>query len=347
MKNATKADVGIIAALPVELDAVLSFLPNKERFTYEQADNRTYYRGDLETVDGSKLQVVTTLLPSMGNVSSALAASDLIRLWEPTNLLVVGIAGGARSDEQSFGDILVADKIVYYEPQKIRPTGPELRHRSLEADARLYDRALNLRSENWWRNVPSSVLPISASEFSPKVHFGPLASGEKVIADIETIHGLQLHIAKLIGVEMESAGVASAAFSAAKDIGFLAVRAISDFADRSKDDRWHRGAAYSAAAWAFELLRCGAVSPHTALRPIKPVSLVPKAFDRIALLDEITGRLDIEGFKTLCFVLGVDVDELPGSKKSAQVRELLLHFERQKQITEFWQVWETFKATKY
>ena len=31
-------------------------------------------------------------------------------------------------------------------------------------------------------------------------------------------------------------------------------------------------------------------------------------------------------------VLGVDVDELPGEKKSARVRELILLFERRKQI---------------
>ncbi|NTW88361.1 MAG: 5'-methylthioadenosine/S-adenosylhomocysteine nucleosidase [Desulfobulbaceae bacterium] len=146
--------------------------------------------------------------------------------------MVIGIAGGTRSDEQSLGDVLVADKIVYYEPQKIRADGQELRHRSLEADARLYDRALNLRSDNWWNSIPSGAIPTSLSSYSPKVHFGPLASGEKVIADIDKINRLRNHIPKLVGVEMESVGVASAAFSAAKQIDFSAVRAISDFAKK-------------------------------------------------------------------------------------------------------------------
>lgn len=347
MHDQTKADVGIIAALQVELDAILSFMPDNTRVTFEQSDNRTYYRGEVKTSNGKKLQVVTTLLPSMGNVSSALAASDLIRLWGPSKVFVVGIAGGTRSTEQSLGDILVADKIVHYEPQKIRPDGPELRHRILEADPLLYDRALNLQTDDWWKNIPVDVLPDASFDYSPKVHFGPLASGEKVIADIATIQGLQRHIAKLVGVEMESAGVASAAFGAAKHIGFLTVRAISDFADKKKDDRWRKGAAYSAAAWAFELLRSGAVSPQTIIRPLKPVSFVPKALDRLAMLDDITDRLDIEGFKTLCFILGVDIDEMPGNKKSAKVRELLMYFERRKQLSEFSQVWVNFKESKY
>ncbi|NTW88362.1 MAG: 5'-methylthioadenosine/S-adenosylhomocysteine nucleosidase [Desulfobulbaceae bacterium] len=79
MSNQTKAVVGIIAALPVELDAILSNLPS-ECITFEKADNRTYYRGQLTTTSGKELQVITTLLPSMGNLSSALATSDLIRL---------------------------------------------------------------------------------------------------------------------------------------------------------------------------------------------------------------------------------------------------------------------------
>lgn len=345
----TKADVGIVAALPIELDAILNYLSNYEKVVVEQADNRTYYRGEVNTQDGTRLQVVTTLLPSMGNLSSALAASDLIWLWDPSNILIVGIAAGARSSEQSYGDILVADRIVYYEPQKITPGHRELRHRVIGADHQLFDRAQNLRSQDWWRGIPANVLPVSLSHFSPKIHFGPLASGEKVIADEETVQGLRSCIPKLVGIEMESAGVASAAFSAAKHIGFLAVRAISDFADKTKNDGWHAGAAYSAAAWAFALLRDGAISPRPTVRAleIESESLVPKALDRLAMLSEITDRLDSEGVKTLCYVLGVDVDELPGTKKSAQVRELLLYFERRKQLHEFSQVWASFKASKY
>ncbi|MEY9406494.1 hypothetical protein ABH989_000960 [Bradyrhizobium ottawaense] len=36
----------------------------------------------------------------------------------------------------------------------------------------------------------------------------------------------------------------------------------------------------------------------------------------------------MEEFKNLCFLLGVDIDEIPGDRKSARVRELILLFER-------------------
>ena len=68
MSNQTKAVVGIIAALPVELDAILSNLPNSECITFEKADNRTYYRGQLTTASGKKLQVVTTLTAIYGQL---------------------------------------------------------------------------------------------------------------------------------------------------------------------------------------------------------------------------------------------------------------------------------------
>ena len=51
--------------------------------------------------------------------------------------------------------------------------------------------------------------------------------------------------------------------------------------------------------------------------------------------------------RPFALLLGVDVDEMPGNKKSAKVRELLMYFERRKQLSEFSQVWVNFKESKY
>jgi len=112
-------DFGVVVALSVELDAVLKQLPNYEKVIYNQFDTRTYYRSKLTTNAGGSYEIVVTMLPRMGNIDSALAAADMIHVWHPEALLVVGIAGGIDRTYQNFGDILISERIYYYEEQKI------------------------------------------------------------------------------------------------------------------------------------------------------------------------------------------------------------------------------------
>jgi hypothetical protein len=53
---------------------------------------------------------------------------------------------------------------------------------------------------------------------------------------------------------------------------------------------------------------------------------------RKTLFDHLCGALDHEEFKNFCFLIGVAIDELPGDRKSSQVRELILLFERRGQL---------------
>jgi hypothetical protein len=67
-------------------------------------------------------------------------------------------------------------------------------------------------------------------------------------------------------------------------------------------------------------------SPILAIKPQNSIALRKKLFDQIC------AAFDMEEFKNLCFFIGVDVDELPGDRKSSRVRELILLFERQGQL---------------
>jgi len=42
--------------------------------------------------------------------------------------------------------------------------------------------------------------------------------------------------------------------------------------------------------------------------------------------------VDMEEFKSFCFLIGVDFDELPGDRKAARIRELILLFERRGEV---------------
>jgi len=329
-------DFAVVVALPKELAALLHYFPELEQLTIG-ASSRSYYRGVIPTVRGISYRVVATLLHSMGNLEASHATADIIRDWNPRYVLVNGLAGGLCRTKQDFGDIVASDSIVYYEPAKLRESGCEHRNRQFPADPTLLDGILNLTDSDWRMRLPVRPDGRAASSRYPSIHIGPIASGEKVIAASDEADRLRMRQPNLVAVEMESAGVASAAFSAVKKVGFLTIRSICDFADSSKDDRWHEYAARCAASCLRGFLQAGLVAPSEGAWPkTSPAISAPRPLNlgamRKQLFDRLCGALDMEEFKNLCFLLGVDVDELPGDRKSARVRELILLFERRGQL---------------
>ncbi|PVH99993.1 ankyrin repeat protein [Periconia macrospinosa] len=82
----------------------------------------------------------------------------------------------------------------------------------------------------------------------PHIHYGIIASGDIVVKDA----AFRDSVLDEVGddckcVEMEAAGLIS-------DFPCIVIRGISDYADSHKNDRWHRYAAATAAAYAKELL---------------------------------------------------------------------------------------------
>lgn len=339
-------DFAIVVALQQELDALLQYFPELTHTCAEAASVRSYYTATISTARGGAYRVIATLLDSMGNLSAAHATADLIHRWNPRFILAAGIAGGLDRATQEFGDIAISESIVYYELAKVREDGISRRSKQFPADRTLLDGFLNLRDSSWRARLPTRPDGKSATSTIPKIHVGPIASGEKVIAsrsEAEKIKALQPNV---IAVEMESAGVASAAFGALKKIGFITVRAICDFADNLKNDNWHSYAARSAASCLRAFIESRPVPLSEGAWPERLA--VPKRADgldrRKQLFTEFCRAVDMDDFKNFCFLLGVDVDELPGDKKSSRVRELILLFERRGEIDLLASAFSEFRA---
>jgi nucleoside phosphorylase len=264
----------------------------------------------------------------MGNIDAALATADMIRGWQPAHVVMLGIAGGIDKDKQSLGDVVVADQVVYYESAKL---GDAVQPRpfTLQTDSLLLDRARNFRSEHWALAIPSSAKRPDVDDSSPVVHIGPIASGEKVVANIRAVEQLRLLIPKLAAVEMESTGVGTATFTSFKKIGFMAVRGISDFADASKGDAWHVFSANAAAAWLGEFLRSRPVDNALSSATL---SLVAPPIDKQDLFKALDRRLSMDELRILCFMLDVDFDNITGNTKRVKVTELIKLFERRGQL---------------
>ncbi|MBD0347138.1 MAG: SAVED domain-containing protein, partial [Coleofasciculus sp. Co-bin14] len=213
--------------------------------------------------------------------------------WHPSNVLMLGIAGGVRGKVE-LGDVVVAKFVFYYELAKLTLEGEQLRPNQFPTDQLLYTRAYVYEATEW-KGMIEVLRPGHISETSlPNVHFDPIASGEKVIADEETIPKLVKVCPKLVAVAMEGAGVARAArnYPHGQPPRFLEIRGICDFADPNKNDDWHDYAANAAAAFAVGWLRDRPMPPlvvRQALRKNteKPLLIICAQSLRVIAPDEI------------------------------------------------------------
>src|SRR3989442_1205354 len=90
-------------------------------------------------------------------------------------------------------------------------------------------------------------------------------AGDKVVAFRDVLDRYSNDWPKILGVEMEAGGVASACFQANPAPGFFMVRSVSDLADAQKDNKtvqkWRLYACATAAAYAVGLLKSGPIVP--------------------------------------------------------------------------------------
>jgi nucleoside phosphorylase len=229
-------DFIIITPLEDERDAVLEQLGSYELLKPDTEDNRVYYRSRLavDFPDESKdfYNIVVVPLLAMGTGQAAATTADAIRRWSPRNVLVVGIAGGVKAVGVSLGDLLIASLIADYSVQKHQSGKDiEIRWDVHQVDTALLERAKNFASTDWFKAI-RAPRPVAGQ---PRRHVGPIASGDHVVASATLLDTYRGPWAKLIGVEMEGAGVARVAFQSKGKAGFFMVRATSDLADEAKD----------------------------------------------------------------------------------------------------------------
>ncbi len=303
-------DFLIIAPLKEERDAVLAHLESARRLPPDEQDIRVYYQADVVTqfaggTTGSYRVIVTSPL-DMGRVEAATATADAVRRWQPRYLLLVGIAGGD-PDEVELGDVLIAEQFVDYElakrtdedaqPQSekcfadpshqalqnaVRRFNERTRYQTFRADPRLYSAAQHL--VGW----DATVRVARPDPGKPRMLTGVVISGDKVQATTDALKPYKADWPKLIGVEMEVAGVAAAAWEAASKPGVLMVRGVSDLADAKKDSArvklWRSYACDVAAAFTVSFLQDGPVP----LRPVEQTTAPHQAPKHPAPLEPTT-----------------------------------------------------------
>jgi nucleoside phosphorylase len=268
------ADVVVLCALDLEREAVLAAL----------GETRTHLRltSQVHSAEVGPHHVVVPAATGMGNAASAAAAQQAIDVWNPRYLLLVGIAAGL-AGEADLGDMLVPDKIVGYEAGKLTPSGLDPDPEPYRPDYRLLGAAKAVEASEWLPAV--TVARPGDPAAVPAVRFGTVHTGEKVVADEHTAAGLRAGWRKTVGIEMESLGVALAAYR--NGPGFLMVKAVCDHANPGKADSWQPYAADCAARFSVAVLRRVPPSVEVRQQAARPVAAEFSGRTKIAVTDRV------------------------------------------------------------
>lgn len=240
-----QADVLLVTVTEVETRAVLQAMlgSQRSRLSRFEQGNYTYY--NLGIINNARVYLVQSAMGASGPGGSILTIREGLRTLQPTSIIMVGIAFGCNERKQQIGDILVSERVISYEQQRmgIRADGsPDIQLRGDRATAST--RLLN--------KCKSALL----DWYGQQVSFGLLLSGEKLIDNIAFREQLQTIEPEAIGGEMEASGLYTVAHDFHTD--WLCIKAICDYANGKKSDNKQANqalAAENAAAFTLHMLQ--------------------------------------------------------------------------------------------
>jgi nucleoside phosphorylase len=250
-------DLGIIVALEDEELKSIRALDGNWTEIEVAHDHARYFSGRFEQNHRS-VTVVAVAAPKMGMPPAAIAASKLIQSFRPKYLAITGICAGVRG-KANIGDILIADPCFDWgsgkwvrDPEttdlKFRPA-----HYPWRLDERLRSGARKLADEDGFLSNLHSAFPSDRRPAAPpRVLIDAMASGGSVLQAASLMDDLKEQHKNLVGVEMESYAVFTAAEYAATPRPLcISIKSVCDFGDETKEDNAHEYAAYTSARFLY------------------------------------------------------------------------------------------------
>jgi nucleoside phosphorylase len=235
----------ILTALPVEYQAVRAHLTNPQERVHP---NKTIYEQGYFQANDLAWEIGIVEI-GVGNPNAAMEAERAIAYFNPSVILLVGVACGIKDVKR--GDVVASTKIYAYESGKAEKTFKPRLEVSL-SDYGLEQRAkTEARKTDWLQRL-------SSTELNPQVFVSPIAAGEKVIASTESevYRFVRAHYSDAVAIEMGGFGFLEAA-RANQQVSAIVIRGISDLIDekdKADSSGFQEMASRHASAFAFEML---------------------------------------------------------------------------------------------
>ncbi len=224
----------IVTALKGEHEVILDHFHQKEGEKYDKELLLKVYN----EVNGEFNDIQLLNLDGVGNVLAGINVTKAILEYKPDVIILTGIIGGFKNHSKvRLGDIILADKVVYYEYAKIKEQKIIRRFDEIGIPKELI-KSIGICFDNWDKKIKFNP-PDPTFEFRPTFHIGGILSGEKIIADDAFRKELEKQTIPVLGTEMESYGVLLANKVLNSSIPSIILKVVSDWADNNKNDIWH------------------------------------------------------------------------------------------------------------
>jgi adenosylhomocysteine nucleosidase len=207
-----KRIIGIMGAMPEEIDGVVALLTNCVASTMGK---RTYYSGQINGIE------TVVVFSRWGKVAAATTATTLIHEFKITELLFTGVAG-AISPDLKIGDIVLGNRLIQHD-MDARPLMKQF-------EIPLLGKTYFENDEN--KSLHAVIANEDLTEFSisqPQLVIGEIASGDQFFSSKEQKENLSAQLPNVLCVEMEGAAVAQVCYE--YEVPFSIIRTISDVAD--------------------------------------------------------------------------------------------------------------------
>jgi nucleoside phosphorylase len=241
----SRADVLLVTVTEIETAAIRRLFSGLQKHFI---GDKTYY--ELGEVSSTIIFLVQSEMGAGGVGGAIRTVEKGIELLSPPAVIMVGIAFGVDPLKQQIGDILVSQRILDYELQRVSQVNTALqiipRGDKISASLRLLDRCRD------------GVMEWQESGEAGNVLFGLILSGAKLVDNRDFREQLRSFAPEAIGGEMEGAGLYAAAQG--NKVDWILVKAISDWADGNKaEDKQTRQeqAAARAARFVFHVIKQG------------------------------------------------------------------------------------------
>lgn len=250
-----RVDVAILTALAEEREAVYSKFKegciSEERYT---ADRGRRY--DIFTLSADEhlpgiennLKVAICPITHMGPINGAIAASRMLLDLSPRVTVLTGIAAYMGEAEKGIGlgDVGIGEEIYDYMLRKLESGREQREWKSFKCDTTLLLAIRQWLSQTQWYLGIKERRPEKEKEHSTAV-VGTFLSGPTVLADADVRDKFirDTPNRRLIGLEMEAAGVKAVLEEDSDHNSFLVIKAFSDLGAGDKDknnprkDSWH------------------------------------------------------------------------------------------------------------
>lgn len=239
--------LGILSAMPQEIDKVLHAMTQVEQSTY---GGRAFYKGNLFN------KSVVLAFSNWGKVAAATTATQLIASFSVENIIFTGVAG-ALQEHLNIGDVVIGSHL-YQHDMDARPLFkqfeiPIINKTSFKTDM-LLSSNLFKAVDNFLSDTKKHVALLNEFNIaSPKTYKGDIASGDQFISSLSKINELNTNLPDIMCVEMEGAAVAQVCYD--YTIPFAIMRTISDKAKGNAHIDFQKFAENIASTYALGVLK--------------------------------------------------------------------------------------------